>query len=445
MRFAVLYLLMACAAPALSAQSLSQAERSEAVRSIAELIRSRYVFPERADRVADLLLSAIDDPRLASATGPDDLADRMTQLLRPHDGHFNVSWTTPRSHDGMENHGGQPSPNLPRAVWVRRNNYRFVAVERLPGNVGYLRLDGFEGFDRNATSTPPEREVAEAAMGLLARSDALVIDLRWNQGGSPAMVHLLMSYLLDESPRLLNRFRRRDSVSEYWTFDRLHGPRLADPPLFIVVGPSTLSAAEEFAYGLQAFDRATIVGAPTGGAANPGRTFMGEGGFGVFVPIGAAENPVTRGNWEGVGVVPDVPTAPEEALDVAIDVALEAILARISDEGLSREARWTLEWRRALREDRPVPASEAARFVGEYGRRTVTRDGDRLLYRVGEGPQRPLVRIGDDLFGFRDDHAVRVRLDLPDGRPRLSVLYDYGAVVEYLASPTSAPGSPDPH
>jgi hypothetical protein len=44
----------------------------------------------------------------------------------------------------------------------------------------------------------------------------------------------------------------------------------------------------------------------------------------VFIPNGHVVHPVTHANWEGVGVVPDVPTAPDQALTTAYTLALKA-------------------------------------------------------------------------------------------------------------------------
>jgi Flp pilus assembly protein TadD len=44
----------------------------------------------------------------------------------------------------------------------------------------------------------------------------------------------------------------------------------------------------------------------------------------IFVPTGRAINPVTKTNWEGVGVEPDVPTRPDDALERVLPLAREA-------------------------------------------------------------------------------------------------------------------------
>jgi C-terminal processing protease CtpA/Prc len=53
--------------------------------------------------------------------------------------------------------------------------------EILPSNIGYVKFDGF----MDASFCGP---TVVAAMGFVAHTDALIIDLRQNGGGQPAMV-----------------------------------------------------------------------------------------------------------------------------------------------------------------------------------------------------------------------------------------------------------------
>jgi len=45
----------------------------------------------------------------------------------------------------------------------------------------------------------------------------------------------------------------------------------------------------------------------------------------IGVPFARAINPITKTNWEGKGVEPDVKVPADEALDTAKKMALEAI------------------------------------------------------------------------------------------------------------------------
>ena len=44
-----------------------------------------------------------------------------------------------------------------------------------------------------------------------------------------------------------------------------------------------------------------------------------ENDFEVSVPVGRAINPITKTNWEGVGVIPDIKVKKEDALDKALE------------------------------------------------------------------------------------------------------------------------------
>ena len=91
---------------------------------------------------------------------------------------------------------------------------------------------------------------------------------------------------------------------------RRFGP---DKPVYVLTSDRTFSGAEEFAYNLQTRKRATIVGDTTGGGAHPGGMRRVTDHFGVWVPSGRAINPITKTNWERVGVRPDIAVAADQA------------------------------------------------------------------------------------------------------------------------------------
>jgi hypothetical protein len=53
------------------------------------------------------------------------------------------------------------------------------------------------------------------------------------------------------------------------------------------------------------------------------------------VPSGRAINPVSKTNWEAVGVEPNIPVPAEQAFDVAYELALRHVLG-LGDEGPRR-------------------------------------------------------------------------------------------------------------
>ncbi len=212
-------------------------------------------------------------------------------------------------------------------------NFDFNQVSRLRGNIGYLELFSFE---------PPEfaGETAAAAMQFLAHTSALIIDLRHNRGGSVSMVALLTSYLLPAYPalHLTNLcWPKADRTQQSWTLPHVSGRRYLDKPVYVLIGPETFSAAEEFAYNLQALNRAVIVGETTAGGANPGAGFRLHDHFWMFVPTGQAISSITGENWEGSGVLPDFKVPMELALKAGQLLAFRKLLRSQAEGEISLE------------------------------------------------------------------------------------------------------------
>jgi C-terminal processing protease CtpA/Prc len=211
-------------------------------------------------------------------------------------------------------------------------NYGVERVERLPGNIGYVDLRSFP-------KTEWAGQTLAAAMTIVAHTDALIVDLRRNVGGYPATATLVESYLFDKRTHVVDVFWRDGQRTEqFWTQDSVPGARFGGAkPVWILTSKATFSGAEQFAYDLKNLKRATVVGEATGGGANPGKFVALDEHFGLFLPTGRAVSPVTHGNWEGVGVEPDVPVDAGQALEAAQRLAL-ANLAAAAPEGPQRQS-----------------------------------------------------------------------------------------------------------
>ena len=226
--------------------------------------------------------------------------------------------------------GNGPESSAERAEHLARSrhlNFGFERVERLPGNIGYLDLRFFDAPELGGAT-------AAAAMSLLGNSDALIIDLRRNGGGSPEMVALVTSYLYPEGERIhLNDlyWRPGDTTDQFWTQPYVSGPHLDGKAVYILTSSRTFSAAEDFCYNLKNLERATIVGENTGGGAHPGTMVRLSDHFEMFLATGRAINPVSKSNWEGTGVPADVACPADQALSVAHVTAIEKLLEAATD------------------------------------------------------------------------------------------------------------------
>jgi C-terminal processing protease CtpA/Prc len=205
---------------------------------------------------------------------------------------------------------------------MEHDNCAFEKVEILPNNIGYIKFNAF--MDASFCGS-----TVVAAMGFVAHTDALIFDLRQNGGGQPAMVTMIASYLFDEPTHLIDIYNRKeDATTQNWTLSYLPGPRLTTQPVYVLTSERTFSGAEEFAFDLKNQKRATIVGETTGGGAHPVSGHPVADYFMVDVPFAKSLDPVTKTNWEGTGVQPDVKVPAADALETAQKLAFQKIEAK---------------------------------------------------------------------------------------------------------------------
>jgi hypothetical protein len=199
----------------------------------------------------------------------------------------------------------------PREVQLRAGSVG--EVTRRPDGVGVLALDGLDGVHIAAP-------YLNAAFALLRGARGVVLDLRRNGGGDPGTVTLVLDWLLGGEATHVSDVIYKDHTRQWWTTGRLAD--LATPaqtPVTVLVGRRTFSSGEALAYHLQSRGRATIVGERTPGAADHITPVRLSGHVRALLPEARVRDAVTQTNWEGTGVVPDLPCAPAEALNAAID------------------------------------------------------------------------------------------------------------------------------
>ncbi|MEO7729842.1 MAG: S41 family peptidase [Kofleriaceae bacterium] len=297
------------------------AVRTQVIDGAIAALRRLYVFPDVAAKLEATLRDRMKAHAYDRVTSAAAFAELMTTDLQAvsHDKHMRMSYSPDPVPNDPPPDAAPSADELARArVRSAQLNGGFVKVERLDGNIGYLRLDYFLPGDEVGAR-------AAAAMALVADSAALILDLRENHGGEPATVALIVSYLYDAFAEVhINDIydRPTDSTRQYWSLAHLPGPRFANKPVYVLTSHHTFSGGEECAYDLQILKRATLIGEVTGGGANPGGDVKVGDHFALFVPTGRAVNPVTRTNWEGVGVKPEIATSAAKALDTAHLAAL---------------------------------------------------------------------------------------------------------------------------
>jgi CubicO group peptidase (beta-lactamase class C family) len=314
------------AAQATGEVQLDAATRKAVIEGALKNLNDAYVFPEIAKKMEAAIRARVERKEYEQITNPQMLVSMLTAHLQEvsHDKHLRVVF----------NREGFPQRQQPGKAELEKEraaasllNFGFQKVERLEGNVGYIDLRGFQEADWAA-------ETAAAAMNFLANTDALIFDMRNNGGGQPEMVQLLCSYLFDKRTHLNDIYwRPTNKTTEYWTLDKVGGKKYGDKKaVYVLTARRTFSAAEEFTYNLKNLQRATIVGETTGGGAHPVDFYPINDHFGIGVPAGRAINPISKTNWEGTGVEPDIKIAADQALKAAHLDALKKISAKIEDK-----------------------------------------------------------------------------------------------------------------
>jgi hypothetical protein len=300
----------------------------EVIRCLSEKLRAYYIFQDVAKKICACLQKHFDDGDYNDIAEGEFFAYALTTHMQEicQDEHLWVKWHSEPLPDGEEALRLSKEWREEQQLQAKLNNYDFHKVERLAGNVGYVDI---RYFHRPSWAG----DIAVAAMNFLANMGAIIIDLRKCSGGYPGMVSLVSSYLLGEEPLLLSSiyWRDDDKTQQYWTLPYVPGQRLDNKPLYVLVSKETFSGGEGFAYDMQARKRGIIIGDQTDGGAHPGASYRLDQHFEAFIPIGCLTHPITKRDWEGLGVTPDVPVSSEQALKMAYKMALESIIGTLGD------------------------------------------------------------------------------------------------------------------
>jgi len=293
-----------------------------------DVFAANYVFPDKARAAAEVIRA-----RDYSGLDESELAERLTADLFElcQDKHLRV-----RIRDADLQSAGVTEEAALHAwrEYLRTTNYRIARVERLEGNIGYLDLRG--------VPSPAEGGPAiAAAMELVSQTEALIIDLRQNRGGSPDGVIFWCSYFFpDESTHLNSIFEASTGFTrQYFSLAWVPGKRYLDRPVYVLISDFTFSAGEELCYNLQAQHRAVLIGQTTRGGAHPTERYPLSETVEITVPNARSINPVTGTNWEGTGVTPDIPVDAEAAFGIAYGKALDHVLETTATQAIREEAK----------------------------------------------------------------------------------------------------------
>lgn len=246
------------------------------------------------------------DPYIASSTAQDRALREMRMLLSGQPGStVHTKWLDLRGdtielvlrRDGSKN----------RAALPTRNRARFEHQE-LPGNISYMALNDFS--DKRIVSD------FESQLERALPARAWILDLRENGGGTSSIGYGILGHFLNATAqggtwrtRLYNPTFQAWGQPQSWYEGDADVIKLADGPhypgpIFVLTGPSTCSAAEDFLIPLRTQRRATLVGEATCGSSGQPLSFAI---FGADVRICTKWDRFPDGTeFVGLGIMPDV-------------------------------------------------------------------------------------------------------------------------------------------
>lgn len=408
--------------------------KTEAITNISNLLIENYVFQDVAEKVKSQLEANLKSSSYDNIDDPFAFSQKLTEDLQSvtKDKHLRFMFNPEVAEDLLKGGNDEESNPLMRKRYeeaMREENYQFKKVEILPGNIGYMDLRGFTD-----ASIPEAKETGAAAMGFLANTNAIIFDMRENGGGDPNMVQFLCSYLFEGKVHLNDLYyRKKNETTEYWTYETVPGKKLPNVDVYVLTSNRTFSGAEEFTYNLKNLKRATIIGENTGGGANPGGAMRVSDNFIMFVPTGRAINPITKTNWEGTGIAPDIACKKEDALTVAqIEIYKKKISSAGSDEK-KNELEWNIEPLQAKLNPVSVSAAEMQKLAGDYGIRKIYFENGQLIYeRPGVLGKTKLIPLRADYYMLegRDNFRVKFNSDGSGNIISLTGMYSDGVKEE---------------
>ena len=394
------------AAPAFAQAEQAKVDGRAAAESIRKLLNEQYVLTELRPKFDAILAKGIADGRYDVAE-PDELVKRInTDLAKvTPDKHLGVMYDPEQARqlaDAPPGAGADDAPPSAEEVAAAdRRNHGLVEMKVLPGNIRYLKSDGFVWAGQ-----PSERAYADA-MRFLAGGDAVIIDRRPNGGGSPDAVRYMVSHFMEPNKPLMTFHMGSNKTDTTATLATLDAPRMVGKPLFVLAGPGSASAAEEFLGHVSGYKLGEIIGQTSAGAGFRNEFFPVPGGLVISVSVGRAVLASTGKDWEGVGIKPTTEVALDKALDVAQLHALRKLAATAQPARKKElDAAATLL---AAKIDPVTPALPLSAYAGSFGPRSIAAKEGKLVYHGPTGHKFNMIALGQNEFTLEEDPTLRIK------------------------------------
>jgi hypothetical protein len=309
------------------------------VDSLCTAMNREYIYPDKATLMSNNIKSEYKKGSYNKAKNNFELGQLLSNDMQRvfKDGHLSIRFDPQltaqleKPWQAMTEAERQKQYEIDVKV-AQEGNFAFRRIERLSGNIGYVRWDGFVPLVDEAKST------LDAAFKFVSNCRAIIIDMRYNGGGSPEMVLQIQNYFFNEKISMNEIISRANDTLKRYTDPSKTDFKL-NMPVYILTGRRTFSAAEDFTFGMQYNKRAVVVGDTTGGGAHPtGSHNMGQG-FVAFIPN--ARSPIDK-DWESKGIIPNFAVPSDQALTKAQILIFTDLLSNSEDERVKNICRWNL-------------------------------------------------------------------------------------------------------
>lgn len=195
-------------------QPLTAEIKKQTINDLLTLLPERYAYKDIGQKLQQLLQQNLKAGKYDSYNSPQDFSEAVTNDLRSlnSDRHLALDYN-PEAQTPNANPTPIPSPLTPEeqakrfSEFNRQMNFGFKNVQFLNGNIGYLKFDYFDSF------LDYSRQVADASLGFFKNSDALIIDLRDNGGGSGEMVAYIAGFFFKDRTLTGTSYNRLDDTT----------------------------------------------------------------------------------------------------------------------------------------------------------------------------------------------------------------------------------------
>ncbi|MBL7932154.1 MAG: S41 family peptidase [Bacteroidia bacterium] len=422
----VTFLLLQLQVFSQNAVKLTSDARKEVVNAVSKRLIDHYVYADTAARMAAYIKLKLKDGKYNGITDPVVFAEQLLADLRSvyADGHLLIRYDSRPSN--LAQAPATPNNNDPFRE-LKEANFGFQKVEILPGNIGYLSMLSFRADPVYGMET------MKGALRFVQYTNAIIIDLRSNGGGSQETATMLMGFFLDKKilvERFYNRYTKENT--DYWTRPDSNFKDLWTKPVYVLTSHKSFSAAEMFAYDMKALKRVIIVGETTGGGAHGQFEADVTNGFTLQVPYWTSINPITKTNWERVGVEPDIKTNENAALETAEKEIFRTLISNAKTSTDSFNLAWQLELLESSNHPVNIDSLQLKKFVGTYGERTFTFEAGKLHYQRAGRPKFELEPLTKNRMRGKNNTYFKIEFinDANNDVNRIKVYYQDGRVEE---------------